>query len=136
MCAAGRRNRHLLFKCTYARVVDIRREMEAAAERKASRLVKPGPIKESIMVPWRLDSEGRPLDIGVVVQVEPAIGTVLGAATSAEGYRKLVSLIAGGSRSSTTGVQHQVHQPEEAASEEWGKQSGWKGSRRRRVLLE
>ena len=94
------------------------------------------------MVPWRLDSEGRPPDIGVVVEVEAAIGTVLGATTSAEGYRRLVSkqetgsLIASGSRSGTTGVHHQVHQPEEAVIEEWEKQSGWKGSRRKRVLLE
>ena len=120
-CAAGRRNEHLLFKCTDARVVEVRKEVEAAVERKVSRLVKPGPVKESIMVPWRLDSEGRPPDIGVVVEVEAAIGTVLGAATPAEGYRRLVSkqeagsLIAGGSRSGTTGVHHQVHQPEEAA---------------------
>ena len=45
-------------------------------------------------------------------------------------------LIAGGSRSGTTGVHYQVHQPEEAAIEEWVKQSGWKGPRRKRVLLE
>ena len=56
-CAAGRRNEHLLFKCTDARVVEVRREVEAAVERKVSRLVKPGAVKESIMVPWRLDSE-------------------------------------------------------------------------------
>jgi hypothetical protein len=72
--------------------------------------VKPGPVKESIMVPWRLDSEGRPPDIGVVAEVEAAIGTILGAATPAEGYRRLVrnqeagSLIAGGSRTGTTGL--------------------------------
>ena len=141
-CAAGRRNEHLLFKCTDARVVEVRKEVEAAVERKVSRLVKPGPVKESIMVPWRLDSEGRPPDIGVVVEVEAAIGTVLGAATPAEGYRRLVSkqeagsLIAGGSRLGTTGVHHQVHQPEEVADEGWEKQSSWKGSRRKRVLLE
>ena len=40
-CAAGRRNEHLLFKCTDARVVEVRREMEAAVERKVGRLVKP-----------------------------------------------------------------------------------------------
>ena len=78
-CAAGRRNEHLLFKCTYARVVEVRKEVEAAV------VMKPGPIKEAIMVPWRLENEGRPPDIGVVVEVEAAIGTVLGVATPAEG---------------------------------------------------
>ena len=69
-------------------------------------------------------------------------GTVLGAITPAQGYRRLIgkqetgSLIANGSRSGTSGVHHQVHQPEEAATEEWEKQSGWRGSRRKRVLLE
>ena len=48
-CAAGRRNEHLLFKCTDARVVEVRRVMEAAVERKVSTLVKPGPVKESVM---------------------------------------------------------------------------------------
>ena len=46
------------------------------------------------------------------------------------------SLIAGGSRTGTTGVHHQVHQPEEASDEGWEKQSGWRRSRRKRVLLE
>ena len=46
------------------------------------------------------------------------------------------SLIAGGSRSGTTGVHHQVHQPEETEAEEWEKQGGWKGPRRKRMLLE
>ena len=67
---------------------------------------------------------------------------MLGAATPAEGYRRLVSkqeagkLIAGGSRSGTIGVHHQVHQPEETEAEGWEKQRSWKGSRRRRRLLE
>ena len=141
-CAGGRRNEHLLFKCTDARVVEVRKEAEAAIERKVGRLMKPGPVKEAIMMPWRLDSQGRPPDIGVVVEVKAAIGNVLGAATPAEGYRRLVGkqeagrLIAGGSRAGTTGVHHQVHQLEEAAIEEWEKQSSWKGSRRKRVLLE
>ena len=96
-------------------MVEVRNEVEAAVERKVGRLVKPGPVKEAIMVPWRLDSKGRPPNIEAVVKVEAAIGTVLGAATPAEGYRRLVSkpeagwLIAGGSRSGTTGVHHQVH---------------------------
>ena len=41
--------------------------------------MKPGPVKEAIMVPWRLDSEGRPPNIEVVIEAEAAIGTVLGA---------------------------------------------------------
>jgi hypothetical protein len=123
-------------------LVDVRREVEAAVERKVSRLVKPGPVKEATMVPWRLDSGGRPPDIGVVVEAEAAIGTILGAATPAEGYRRRVSkkeagsLIAGGSRSGTTGVHHQVHRPEEVADGGWEKQSSWRGSRRKGVLLE
>ena len=64
--------------------------MGAAVERKVDRPVKPGPAKEAIMVLWRLDGEGRPPDIGVVVEVEAAIDTVLGAVTPAEGYRRLV----------------------------------------------
>ena len=88
--AVGRRNERLLFKCTDARVVEVRKEAEAAIERKVGRLVKPGPVEESFMVPWRLDSEGRPPAIGVVVEVETAIDTVLGAATPSEGYRRLV----------------------------------------------
>ena len=41
-------------------------------------------------------------------------------------------LIAGGSRSGTAGVHHQVHPPEEAEAEGWEQQRNWKGSRRRR----
>ena len=78
-------NEHLLFKCTDASVVGVRKEVGAAVERKVGRLMKPGPVKEAIMVPWRLDNDGRPPDIGVVVEVEAAIGTVLGVATPAEG---------------------------------------------------
>ena len=83
-------------------MVEVRKEVEAVVERKVGRLVEPGPVKEAIMVPWRLDSEGRPPEIGVVVEMEAAIGTVLGVATPAEGYRRLVCkqetgrLIAGG----------------------------------------
>ena len=40
----GRRNEHLLFECTTTRVVKLREEAEAAAEKKASRLVKPVPV--------------------------------------------------------------------------------------------
>ena len=65
-------------------MVEVRKEVEAAVERKVSRLVKPGPAKEAIMVPWRLDGEGRPPDIGVVVEAGAAIGTVLGSATPTE----------------------------------------------------
>ena len=45
-------------------------------------------------------------------------------------------LIAGGSRSGTIGVHHQVHQPEETEAEGWEEQRSWEGSRRRRRLLE
>ena len=41
------------------------------------------------MVPWRLDNAGRPPN--VVVEVEAALGTVLGAETPAEGFRRPVS---------------------------------------------
>ena len=47
--AASRRNEHLLFECTDARVVEVRKEVEAAVERKVGRLVKPGPVREAIM---------------------------------------------------------------------------------------
>ena len=40
----GRRNEHLLFECTAASVVKLRRDVEAAVEKKVSRLVKPGPM--------------------------------------------------------------------------------------------
>ena len=43
------------------------------------------------MVPWRLDSDGRPPNVGVVAEVEAALGAVLGIETPAEGYEKLVS---------------------------------------------
>ena len=54
--AKGRRNEHLLFECTAASVVKLRREVEAAVEKKVSRLVKPGRVREALMVPWRLDA--------------------------------------------------------------------------------
>ena len=64
-CAAGRGDEHLLFKCTNARVVEVRREVEAAVEKEVGSPVKPGPVKESIMVPWGLDIEGRLLTLGL-----------------------------------------------------------------------
>ena len=78
-CAAGRRNEHLLFECTAHSVVALRKEVEATVEKKVSRLVKPGPVREAIMVPWRLDKAGRPPNVGVMAEVEAALGTVLGA---------------------------------------------------------
>ena len=42
--------------------------------------MKPRPVREAIMVPWRLDSNGKPPNIEVVVEVEAALGIVLGAA--------------------------------------------------------
>ena len=86
--AKGRRNEHLLFECTAASVVELRKEVEAAVEKKVSRLVKPGPVREAIMVPWRLDKAGRPPNVGVMAEVEAALGTVLGAETPAEGLRR------------------------------------------------
>ena len=47
--AKGRRNEHLLFECTAASVVKLRKEVEVAVEKKVSRLVKPGPVREAIM---------------------------------------------------------------------------------------
>ena len=44
----------MLFKCVDERVVELRRKVEAAVEKKVSRLIKPGPVREAIMVPWRL----------------------------------------------------------------------------------
>ena len=53
--------------------------MEAAVEKKVSRLVKPGPVREAIMVPWRLDDAGRPPNVGVMaeVELEAALGTLI-----------------------------------------------------------
>ena len=72
-------------------MVKLRKEVEAAMEKKVSRLVKPGPVREVIMVPWRLDEAGRPPNVGVMAEVEAALGTVLGAATPTEGFKRLVS---------------------------------------------
>ena len=91
VCSAWRRNEHLLFECTTASVVKLREEVGAAVEKKVSRLVKPGPARGAIMVPWRLDKADRPPYVKVVAEVEAALGTVLGAETPAEGFRKLVS---------------------------------------------
>jgi hypothetical protein len=49
--ARGRRNEHLLFECSAPSVVGLRQEVEAAVEKKVSRLMKPGPAREAIMVP-------------------------------------------------------------------------------------
>ena len=92
-------------------------------EKKVSRLGKPGPVREAIVVPWRLDSAGRPPNVEVMAEVEAALGTVLGAETPAEWFRGLVSrqgagaVIAGGSWAGTGRVQHQVHPTEEAGAE-------------------
>ena len=89
--AKGRGNESLLFECTAESVVKLRKEVEAAVEKKVSRLVKPGPVREAIMVPWRLDGAGRPPTVEVMAEVEAALGTVLGAASPAEGFRRLVT---------------------------------------------
>ena len=95
---------------------------------------------------------------------EAALGTVLGAASPAEGFRRLVTrqgtgtVIAGGSWAGTGRVQHQVHTMEEAGAgaEEgeaaaaragahregidgkWVQQAGWGGAARgrRQVLVD
>ena len=113
--AKGRGNEHLLFECIVASLVKLREGVEAAAEKKASRLVEPGPMREATRVPWRLDETGRPPNVGVVAEVEAALGTVLGAATPTEGSRWLVSRqstgaeAAGGSWAGAGVVQYQVH---------------------------
>ena len=53
--AEGGRNEHLLFKCKDKRVVTMRRRIEELVEKEVSRLVRPGPVREAILVPWRLD---------------------------------------------------------------------------------
>ena len=101
--AVGRRNEYLLFECTATSVVKARRDVEATMEKKVSRLVKQGPVREAVMVPWRLDAAGRPPNVGVVTEVEAALDTVQGAESPAEGFRRLVSrqsageVVAGGS---------------------------------------
>ena len=47
-----------------------------------------------------MDEAGRPPNVGVMAEVGAALGTVLGAATPAEGFRRLVS------RQSTGAVQY------------------------------
>ena len=44
-----------------------------------SRLVRPGLVREAIMVPWKLGKTGRPPNVGLMAEVEAALGTVLGA---------------------------------------------------------
>ena len=84
-----------MFECTAASVVKLRawplEEVGAAVEKKVSRPVKPGPVREAIIMPWRLDEAGRPPNVGLMVEVEAAPGTVLGAATPVEGLGRLVS---------------------------------------------
>ena len=119
----GRRDEHLLFECTVASVVKLREEVEAAVEKKVDRLVEPGPVREALMMPWRLNGAGRPPNVGVMTEVEAALGTVLGAATPAEGFRRLVSRkstgaeTTGGSWTGVGVVHHQVHNVEGAGAE-------------------
>ena len=87
--AKGRRDEHLLFECIAASVVELREGVEAAVEKKVSRLVRPGPGGEAIMVPWRLDITGRSPNVEVMAEVGAALGNVLGAETPAKGFRRL-----------------------------------------------
>ena len=128
-------------------MVELREAVGAAVGEKASRLAKPGPVREAIMVSWGLDKTDRPPNVGVMVGVEAALGTVLGAATPAKGFRRLVSRqstgaeTTGGSWAGVDVVQHQVHNVEGAGAEvgeeeaeapgpgieqeeEWGQQAG------------
>ena len=57
-----------------------------AIEEEVDRLVKPRPVKEANMLHWRLDSTGIPPHIGVVVEVEAALGTMPGVETPAGGF--------------------------------------------------
>jgi hypothetical protein len=59
-------------------VVAVRRRIEEMVEKEVSRLVRPGPVREAILVPWRLDDEGRPPDVGQLEEVEAIIGVVSG----------------------------------------------------------
>ena len=65
----------------------------------------------------------RPPNVGGMAEVEAALGTVLGAATPAEGFRGLVSrqstgaVTAGGSWAGVGVMQHQVHNVEGAGAE-------------------
>ena len=103
---------------------------------------------------------GRPPNVEVVAEVEAALGTVLGAATPAEGFRRLVTrqctaeVTTGGSWAGAGVVQHQVHAVEGAGAEaeegeaaaagagmeegeEWVQQAGWSGAAKgRRQRLE
>ena len=75
------------------------------------------------MVPWRLDKAGRPPNVGMKLEVEAALGMVLGAETPAEGFRKLVTRQStgaatnGGNWAGVGVVQHQVHSVEEIGAE-------------------
>ena len=62
-------------------MVKLRKAVEAAMETKVSRLVKPGPVREALMVPWRLDEDDMSPTVGIMTEVEAAMGTVLSAAT-------------------------------------------------------
>jgi hypothetical protein len=157
--AKGRTNEHLLFECTAINVMKLRKEVEAAVEKKMSRLVKPGLVREAIMMHWRLDKTGRPPTVGMTAEVEATLGTVLGVETPAEGFRKLVTRQStgaaadGGNWAGVGVVQHQVHSVEEAGAEvgeeetvatdfmkqeeEWEQQAGWsKAARGKKQVLE
>ena len=100
-------------------------------EKEMSRLVEPSPMRGAIMVPWRLDGAGRPPNVGVMAEVGATLGTVLGAATPVEGFRRLVSrqstgaATAGGSWAGVGVVQHQVHTVEVAGDNHDGRRRSW-----------
>ena len=146
-----------------ASVVKLGRGVEAAVEEKVGRLVKLGPVREAIMVPWRLDGAGRPPNVEVMAEVEAALGTVLGAATPAytsggaqgagdeAGYRRgdswrqlgwcrcgaAPSAGCGGSCSRGRGGEAAAAGASMGEGGEWVQQAGWGGAARgRRQRLE
>ena len=49
--------------------------MQVGALKQVSRLVGPGPIRDAIVAPWRLDKDGLPPDISKVEELEAILGT-------------------------------------------------------------
>ena len=111
-------------------MVELRKEVEIVAEKRMNRLVKPGPVREAVMVPWRLDGTDRPPNVEVMAEVDAALGTMLGAVTPAEGYKRPVSrqsigaATGVGSWAGVGVVQHQVHNVEGAGAEGEGEGAG------------
>ena len=67
--ATGGRNGHLLFKCTHHKVVEVRKQVQLAVGKCVERRIKPGAVREAVLVPWALLGEGRLPDLGRVEEV-------------------------------------------------------------------